>query len=144
MLNSFSLSGFERQQRNLSGANVISISYNGERLGFIPGTFDTVLKLVATIRGAIRSPNFSFRDIEFSAKYGIVFGKYEGITFLSKEVPSFLFSRAFAVNREHRLGRKWTQWPTNWWKMMLPKLSIGKFSRWSFCWETFDIQLNKY
>ena len=40
VLISYSLSGLEDHQRNSSGANVISRPYNGERLVFMPGTFD--------------------------------------------------------------------------------------------------------
>ena len=35
-------------------------------------------------------PIFSFREIKSSGKYGILLGKYEGITFPSEEIPSII------------------------------------------------------
>ena len=49
VLTSYSLSGLEDHQRNSSGAIVISRPYNGERLAFMPGTFDTVPQLLAEL-----------------------------------------------------------------------------------------------
>ena len=77
VLISYSLSGLEDHQQNSSGANVISPPYNGERLAFMPGTFDTVPQLLATIKRTVDLPNFSFREIKSSGKFEIVFGKYE-------------------------------------------------------------------
>ena len=54
----------------------------------MPGSFDTVPHLLATIKRAVGLPNFSFREIKSSGKYEIVFGKYEEITFTSDEIPS--------------------------------------------------------
>ena len=90
VLISYSLSGLEDHQRNSSGANVISRPYNGERLVFMPGTFDTVPQVLATIKRTVGLPNFSFREIKSSGKFEIVFGKYEGITLPSDEIPSII------------------------------------------------------
>ena len=73
-----------------SGANVISRPYNGERLGFMPGTFDTVPQLLATIKRTVVLPNFLFREIKGTGIFEIVFRKYEGIRFPSDEIPSII------------------------------------------------------
>ena len=56
LLTSYGLSGFEDHQRNSPRANVISRPYNGERLGFRSGTFDTVSQLSATIKRTVDFP----------------------------------------------------------------------------------------
>ena len=109
----YSLSGLEDHQRNSSGANVTSRPYNGERLAFMPGTFDTVPQLLATIKRTVGLPNFSFREIKSSGKFEIVFGKYEGITFPSDEIPSIIGLRVSLMDEEHTLGTKWTQLQIN-------------------------------
>ena len=109
VLTSCSLGGFEDHQRNSSGANVISRPYNGEQLVFMPGTFDTVPHLLATIKRTVGLPNFSFREIKSSGKIEIVFGKYEGITFPSDEIPRIIG----LMDEEHTLGTKWTQLQIN-------------------------------
>ena len=73
-----------------SGANVISRHYSGQKLAFMPGTFDTVAQLLATIKRTVGLPNFSFREIKSSGKYEVLLGKYEGITFPSEEIPSII------------------------------------------------------
>ena len=83
VLTSYRIIGLEDHQRNSPGANVISRPYNGERLGFMPGTLDTVPQLLATIKRTVGLPNFLFREVKSSGKFENVFGKYEGITFPS-------------------------------------------------------------
>ena len=106
VLISYSLSGLEDHQRNSSGANVISRPYNGERLAFMPGTFDTVTQLLATIKRTVGLPNFSFREIKSSGKFEIVFGKYEGITFPSDEIPSIIGFKGTPDGRGTHIGYK--------------------------------------
>ena len=83
----FSLRGYEVSQNRATGSNVISRPYNGEKLAFMAGTYDTVAQLLATIKRTVGLPNFSFREMKSSGKYEIIFGKYEGITFPSEEIP---------------------------------------------------------
>ena len=106
VLISYSLSGLEDHQRNSSGANVISRPYNGERLAFMPGTFDTVPQLLATIKRTVGLPNFSFREIKSSGKFEIVFGKYEGITFPSDKIPSIIGFKGTPDGRGTHIGYK--------------------------------------
>ena len=54
------------------------------------GNFDNVNKLLGTIKRTVGLPNFSFREIKSTGKYEIIFGKYEGITSPSEEVPSIV------------------------------------------------------
>ena len=72
---SYSLGGLEDHQQKSSGANFISRPYNGERLAFMPGSFDTVPQLLASIKRTVGLPNFSFREIKSSGKFEIVVGK---------------------------------------------------------------------
>ena len=86
----FSLKEYEEATKRAADANVISRPYNGSKLGFIPGKFETVNQLLALIKRTAGLPHFSYREIKNSGKYEILFGKREGITFLSKEIPSIL------------------------------------------------------
>ena len=90
----YSLSGLEDHQRNSSEANVISRPYNGDWLGFIPGSFANVPMLLATIKRTVGLPKFSFREIKSSGKFETLFGKYEGITFPSDEIPCIIGFRS--------------------------------------------------
>ena len=90
VLTSYSLGGLEDHQRSSSGANYISRPYNGELLVFMPGTFDTVPQLLATIKTTGGLPKFSFRETKSSGKFEIVFGKYEGITFPVDKTSSII------------------------------------------------------
>ena len=54
------------------------------------GNFDTVAQLLFTIKRTVGLPNFSFREIKSTGKYEILFGKNEGITFPSEEIPSIV------------------------------------------------------
>ena len=106
VLISYSLSGLEDHQRNSSGANAISRPYNGERLSFMPGTFDTVPQFLATIKKTVGLPNFSFREIKSSGKLEIVFGKYEGITFPIDEIPRIIGFKGVPDGRGTHIGYK--------------------------------------
>ena len=86
----FSLKEYEDATKKAAEANVISLPYNGSKLGFIPATVDNVNQLLALIRRTTGLLHFSFREIRNSGKYEILFGKHEGITFLSKKIPSIL------------------------------------------------------
>ena len=77
---------------------------NGERLAFKPGTFDTVPHLLGTIRRTVGLQNFSFREIKSSGKFEIVFGKYEGITFPSDEIPSIIGFKGVLDGRGTHIG----------------------------------------
>ena len=56
----------------------------------MPGTFDSVAQLLATVKRTVGLPHFSFREIKSSGKYETLLGKYEGITFPSEEIPSII------------------------------------------------------
>ena len=86
----YNLKDYEDSQKMSFGANVISRPYSGQKLAFMPGTFDTVAQLLATIKLTVGLPNFSFREIKSSGKYEVLLGKYEGITFPSEEIPSII------------------------------------------------------
>ena len=86
----YNLKDFEDSQKISSGANVISRPYSGQQSSFMPGTFDTVAQLLATIKRTIGLRHFSFRELKSSGKYEIFFGKYEGITFPIEEIPSII------------------------------------------------------
>ena len=76
----YNLKDYEGSQKMSSGANVISRPYSGQKLAFMPGTFDSVAQLLATVNRTVGLPHFSFREIKSSGKYDILLGKYEGIT----------------------------------------------------------------
>ena len=86
----FSLKGYEEATKKAAEANVNSRSYNGSKLVFIPGIIDNINQLLELIRRTAGLLHFSFGEVRNSGKYEILFGKHEGITFLSKEIPSIL------------------------------------------------------
>ena len=86
----FNLKDYEDSQKMSSGANVISRPYSGQKLAFMPGTFDSVAQLLATVKRTVGLPHFSFREIKSSGKYKILLGKYDGITFPSEKIPSII------------------------------------------------------
>ena len=102
----FSLKEYEEATKKAAEAN-ISRQCNGPKLGFIPGTFDNVNQLLALFKRTARLPHFSFREIKNSRKYEILFGKHEGITFLSKEIPSILGFDEFLMAMVFILAIKW-------------------------------------
>ena len=86
----YNLKDYEESQKMSSGANIISRPYSGQKLAFMPGTFDSVAQLLATVKRTVGLPHFSFREIKSSGKYEILLRKYEGITFPSEEIPSII------------------------------------------------------
>ena len=102
----YSLKGYEDSQKISSDANVISRPYNGEKLSFMTGNFDNVNQLLGTIKRTVGLPNFSFREIKSTGKYEIIFGKYEGITFPSEEIPSIVGFTGIPDGRGVHIGYK--------------------------------------
>ena len=56
----------------------------------MPGTFDSETQLLATNKRTAGLPHFSFTELTSSGIYEILFGKYEGKTFPSEEIPSII------------------------------------------------------
>ena len=102
----YNLKDYEDSQKMSSGANIISRPYSGQQFSFMPGTFDTVAQLLATIKRTIGLPNFSFRELESSGKYEILFGKYEGITFPSEEILSSIGFKGIPDGNGIHIGYK--------------------------------------
>ena len=102
----YSRKGYEDSQKISSDANVISRPYNGEKLSFMTGNFDTVAQFMSTIKRTIAQPNFSFREIKSTGKNDINFGKYEGITFPSEEIPSIVGFTGIPDGRGVHIGYK--------------------------------------
>ena len=84
------LKDYEDSQKMFSGANVVSRPYSGQKLVFMPGPFDTVAQLLATVKHTVEIPHFSFREIKSSGKYEILIGKYVGMAFPSEEISSII------------------------------------------------------
>ena len=102
----YNLKDYEDSRKMSSGANVISRPYSGQQFSFMPGTFDTVAQLLATIKRTIGLPNFSFRELKSSGKYEILFGKYEGITFPIEEIPSIIGFKGIPDGNGIHIGYK--------------------------------------
>ena len=102
----YNLKDYEDSQKMSSAANVISRPYSGQQFSFMPGTFDTVAQLLATIKRTIGLPHFSFRELKSSGKYEILFGKYEGITFPSEEIPSIIGFKGIPDGNGIHIGYK--------------------------------------
>ena len=100
------LKDYEDSQKMSSGAKVISRPYSGQQFTFMPGTFDTVAQLLGTIKRTIELPHFSFRELKSSGKNGILFGKYDGITFPSENIPRFIGFKSFPDGNGLHIGYK--------------------------------------
>ena len=70
------------------------------------GNFDNINQLLGTIKRTVGLPNFSFREIKSTGKYEIIFGKYEGITFPSEEIPSIVGFTGIPDGRGVHIGYK--------------------------------------
>ena len=86
----YSPKGYEDSQKLLSDANVISRPYDGVKLSFMTGICDNVNQLLGAIKRTVGLSNFSIREIKSTGKNETIFGKYEGITFPSEEIPSIV------------------------------------------------------
>ena len=102
----YSLKGYEDSQKISSDASVISRPYNGEKLSFMTCNFDNVNQLLGTIKRTVGLPNFSFREIKSTGKYELIFGKYEGITFPSEEIPGIVGFTGIPDGRGVHIGYK--------------------------------------
>ena len=74
----YSLKGYEVSQKISSDSNVVSRRYKGEKLFFMTGNFDNV--------DWVLSGEQLDYPILSTGKNEIIFGKYEGIIFLSEEI----------------------------------------------------------
>ena len=72
----------------------------------MPGTFDTVAQLLATIKRTIGLPHFYFRELKSSGKCEILSGKYEGVTFPSEEIPSVIGFKGIPDGNGIHIGYK--------------------------------------
>ena len=54
------------------------------------GTYNSVADILTTIKRTVGLPNFSFREIKKTGEFENLMGKKEGITFPTKEIPSFI------------------------------------------------------
>ena len=86
----YGLRGYEDSQRISPDANVNSRPYSGEKVCFMTGNFDNVAQLLFIIKRTVGLPSFWFCEIKSNGKYEILFGKIEGITFPSEEIPSIV------------------------------------------------------
>ena len=77
------------------------------------GNFDNVNQLLLTIKRTVGLPNFSFREIKSTGKYEIIFGKYEGITFPSEEIPSTVGFTGIPDGRRVPIGYKMGTFTSN-------------------------------
>ena len=102
----YNLKDYEDSQKMSSGANVNSRPYSGQQFSFMPGTFDTVAQLLAKIKRTIGLPHFTFRELKSSGKYEILFGKYEGITFPSEEIPIIIRFKGIPDGNGIHIGYK--------------------------------------
>ena len=123
----YNLKDYEDSQKMSSGANVISRPYSGQKLAFMPGTFDTVAQLLATIKRTVGLPNFSFREIKSSGKYEVLLGKYEGITFPSEEIPSIIGFEGIPDGNGIHIGYKMNPNENKLMKVMIQKHIMGNF-----------------
>ena len=102
----YNVKDYENSQKMSSGANFISRPYSGQKLVFMPGTFDSVAQPLATVKRTVGLPHFSFREIKSSGKYEILVGKYEGITIPSQDIPSIIGFEGIPDGNEIHIGYK--------------------------------------
>ena len=63
-------------------------------------------QLLATIKRTIGLPHFSFRELKSYGKYEILFGKYEGMTFISEEISSIIGFKGIPDGNGIHIGYK--------------------------------------
>ena len=102
----FSLKDYEEATKRAAEDNAILLPYNGSRLAFVPGTFDTVNQLLALIKRSAGLPEFSFREVKESGKNENLIGKHEGITFNSKKIQSILGFEGVPAGNGIHIGYK--------------------------------------
>ena len=102
----FNLKDYEDSQKMSLRANVISRPHSGQQFSFMPGTFDTVAQLLATIKRTIGLPYFYFRELKSSGKYEILSGKYKGVTFPSGKIPSIIGFKGIPDGNGIHIGYK--------------------------------------
>ena len=68
----YNFKDYEDSQKMSTGANVISRPYNGQKLAFVPGEFNSVAQFFATVKRTVGLPHFSFRVIKSSGKCEIL------------------------------------------------------------------------
>ena len=102
----YSLKGYEDSQKISSDANVISWPYSREKFSIMTGNFDTVAQLQFTIKRTVGLPISLFREIKSTGKYEILFGKNEGITFSSEEIPSIVGFTGLPDEHDVHIGYK--------------------------------------
>ena len=74
----------------------------------MPGKFDTVAQLLATVKRTVGLPQFSFIKIRSSGKYETLLGKYEGITFPNEEIPRVIYFNGIPDGNGIHIGYKKT------------------------------------
>ena len=92
------------------------------------GNFGNLNQLLGTIKRTVGPPSFSFREIKSTGKNQIIFGKYEGITFPSEEIPSIVGFAGIPDGRDVHIGYKMSTVTSN--KLMKSdetKAYFGKF-----------------
>ena len=72
----------------------------------MPGKFDTMAQLLATVKRKVGLPQFSFRKFKSSGKYETLLGKNEGITFPSEEIPSIIGIKGIPDGNGIHIGYK--------------------------------------
>ena len=77
-----------------------------KNFSFVTGNFDNVAQLLFNIKRTVGQINISFRLIKSTGKYEILFGKNEGITFPSEEIPSIVVLQEFQIIMVYILGTK--------------------------------------
>ena len=102
----YNLKDYKDSQKMSSGANVISRPYSGQKLAFMPGTFDSLAQFLATVKRTVGLPHFSYREIKSSGKYEILLGKYEVITLPSEEIPSIIGFEGIPDSNGTHIGYK--------------------------------------
>ena len=96
------LKNYEHTQKMSAGANAFSRPNRGQKLPFVPGTFDTVAQLLAKNKRTVELPHLSFREMRSSEKNDIFLGKYEKITVPREEIPSIIGLKGIPDgNRSH-------------------------------------------
>ena len=143
-ITAYNLKDYEDSQKMSSGNNVISRPYSGQKLAFMPGTFDSVAQLLATVKRTAGLPHFSFRELKSSGRYEILFGKYEGITFPSEEIPSIIGFKGIPDGNGIHIGYKMNPTANRLMKNDETRAYYGEFPADLFCWKTFNFYLHQY
>ena len=97
----YSSKGYEDSHKRATEANLISRTFNGEKLSIMTGIYNSVFDILTTIKRIVGKPTFLLRDIKKTGKFEILMGKMKELLFPVKKFRALLVFRALQMAVEY-------------------------------------------